>query len=88
MLEIGGKTLIDRQLDLLGSVGVGQIMVVGGYQMEHLKAEGARLATLVSPRATLDFSRAIPISSHAILMNGGGGARRGVTIAESKSEPG
>ncbi len=55
----------------------------------------ALLATLVSPRATLDFSRAILISfrailisSHAIVMDGGGGARRGVTIAESKSEPG
>lgn len=43
MLEIGGKPLIDRQLDLLRSVGVRDIVVIGGYRMERLKAAGARI---------------------------------------------
>jgi phosphoenolpyruvate phosphomutase len=43
MLEIGGKTLIDRQLDLLRSAGVTELYIVGGYLHEKIKADGARI---------------------------------------------
>jgi len=43
MLEIGGKTIIERQMDLLRSAGVTDICVVGGYLHEKIKAEGASL---------------------------------------------
>ncbi len=43
MLEIGGKTLIDRQLDTLRSCGVNDICIVGGFEREKLKADGAHI---------------------------------------------
>ena len=43
MLEIGGKTLIDRQADALRSFGIREIFVVGGYSAEKIKAEGAKI---------------------------------------------
>ena len=48
MLEIGGKTLVDRQADILRSCGVQDIYVVGGYRSEKIRAEGASL--LENPR--------------------------------------
>ncbi len=43
MVEIGGKTLLERQMDLLHSAGITDISVVGGHRHERIKAEGARL---------------------------------------------
>ncbi len=43
MLEIGGKTLIDRQMDSLRSCGVQDILVMGGYSSEKIKLDGAKL---------------------------------------------
>ncbi len=43
MVDIGGKTLLDRQMDLLHSVGITDISVVGGHRYDQIKAEGARL---------------------------------------------
>ncbi len=43
MLEMGGKTLLDRQMELLRSVGAADIHVVGGYLHERIKAEGAHV---------------------------------------------
>lgn len=43
MVDIGGKTLLERQMDLLHSAGITDISVVGGYRYERIKAEGARL---------------------------------------------
>ena len=43
MLEIGGKTLLDRQLDALRSAGVTDVTVVGGHQVDKIKADGAEL---------------------------------------------
>lgn len=43
MLEIGGKTLVDHQMDNLRSCGIQDILVVGGYASEKIKLEGAKL---------------------------------------------
>lgn len=43
MLEIGGKTLIDRQMDSLRSCGVQDILVVGGYASDKIRFERAKL---------------------------------------------
>lgn len=43
MIEMGGKTLLDHQADLLRSCGVNDIYVVGGYRSEKIKCEGANL---------------------------------------------
>jgi choline kinase len=43
MLEIGGKTLLDHQLDVLRSVGIRNIHVVVGYQKEKVAAKGIEI---------------------------------------------
>jgi len=43
MVDVGGKTLLERQMDLLHSAGITDISVVGGHRVEQIKAEGARL---------------------------------------------
>lgn len=43
MLEIGGKNLVDRQMDTLRSAGVQDILVVGGYSAQQIKLDGATL---------------------------------------------
>ena len=43
MVEIAGKTLLQRQLDLLHSAGLEEAVVVGGHLYEQIQAEGARL---------------------------------------------
>ncbi len=41
MLPIGGKTLLDHQMDTLRSCGVSDIVVIGGYGGSKLRADGA-----------------------------------------------
>lgn len=43
MLGVGGKTLLERQLSALHSVGIADIVVVGGHLHEKIQAEGARV---------------------------------------------
>lgn len=43
MLEIGGKSLLERQMEVLRSVGVTEIFVVGGHLHDRIRAEGARV---------------------------------------------
>ncbi len=43
MLELGGKTVLERQTDLIRSCGVERIAVVGGYQHDKIKAPGCQL---------------------------------------------
>ncbi len=40
MLEVGGKSLLEHQLDLLRSVGIYDFWVVTGYQQETIQAQG------------------------------------------------
>ena len=70
MLEIGGKPLIDRQLDLLRSIGVRDIVVIGGYRIEQLKAAGARILR--------NAEYAVWHSAHSIML--GSGHMKGKTI--------
>ena len=43
MLPIGGKTLVDRQMDTLRSCGISDILVVGGYLSSSIHLDGAAL---------------------------------------------
>lgn len=43
MLDIGGRTLLDRQIDLLRSAGIGEIFVVGGHLHDRIQAQGAQV---------------------------------------------
>ncbi len=43
MLDLGGKTLVDRQMDTLRSCGVSDILVVGGYAASDIRLDGAKL---------------------------------------------
>lgn len=43
MLDIGGKTLLDRQTDALRSCGVNDITVIGGAHSGKIKAESTRV---------------------------------------------
>lgn len=43
MLNIGGKTLIQRQMEILHAVGASDIVVVGGYQISKIEADGAEI---------------------------------------------
>jgi len=48
MVEIDGVSLIDRQLSILKSEGVEDIVMIGGYKADMLKRKGIRLK--VNPR--------------------------------------
>jgi len=43
MLKIGDKPLVQHQSELLRSGGVNEIAIVGGYQHEKIKVEGAKV---------------------------------------------
>lgn len=45
MVELAGKPLLHRQLEALRSVGIEQILLVGGYRADRLDAKGVELAT-------------------------------------------
>jgi len=47
LLRVGGKTLLDHQLDMLESAGVGDICVVAGYQKQALFRACHRRATVI-----------------------------------------
>ena len=43
MVEIDGISLIDRQLSILKSEGLNNMVMVGGYKIEMLKQHGIKL---------------------------------------------
>ncbi len=43
MAEVGGKALLDRQIDLLSSCGIRDITVVGGYLGDRIRASHGRV---------------------------------------------
>ena len=43
MIEIDGKSLIDRQLSVLGQESIEDIIIIGGYKIEMLEGKGDRL---------------------------------------------
>jgi len=43
MLELGGKTLLERQADLVRFCGVEALTVIGGYQHDKIQASGCKL---------------------------------------------
>lgn len=43
MLDIGGRTLLERQMDLLASASVGEVFVVGGHLHDRIQAQGAQV---------------------------------------------
>ena len=43
MVEIGGVSLIDRQLAILKAEGLADIVMIGGYKADMLKREGIKL---------------------------------------------
>src|SRR5262249_31168638 len=42
MLEVKGRTILDRQVEALGRVGIRDVVVVRGYKKEQVSAPGAR----------------------------------------------
>jgi phosphoenolpyruvate phosphomutase len=44
MLEVRGRTILDRQMDALGRCGVRDVVVVRGYKKEQVTVAGARFA--------------------------------------------
>ena len=43
MVEIDGKSLIDRQISVLEKAGIDEIVLVGGFKIEMLKGKGSRI---------------------------------------------
>ena len=43
MVEIGGVSLIERQLKVLRSEGLNNIVMIGGYKLEMLKKYGTQI---------------------------------------------
>ena len=43
LVEVEGKSLLDRQLEVLESAKLDQIVIVGGYKGDKLKGKGAKL---------------------------------------------
>src|SRR5690606_27319299 len=48
MVELAGRPLLHYQLDAIRSVGIEQILLVGGYRAHKLAAEGVEI--IVNPR--------------------------------------
>jgi L-glutamine-phosphate cytidylyltransferase len=42
LVEVDGKSLLDRQLDILQSEGISDIVIIGGYLADKLKGRGSR----------------------------------------------
>ena len=48
LVEVAGRSLLDRQLDVLGAAGVAPVVVVGGYRAEMLPRPG--IGVRLNPR--------------------------------------
>ena len=45
LVEVAGVSLIDRQISILQSCGIDEVVVIGGYRSEMLEGKGTRLKT-------------------------------------------
>ena len=45
LVEVAGVSLIDRQISILQSCGIDEVVVIGGYRSEMLEGKGTRLRT-------------------------------------------
>ncbi len=52
MLDINGRSLLQRQVEVLSRAGVTDVTVIGGYQADRIQAEGVRLAINPDWRST------------------------------------
>ncbi len=43
MIEIDGKSLIDRQLSVLGNREISEVIIIGGYKIEMLEGKGNKI---------------------------------------------
>jgi choline kinase len=43
LVEVDGRSLLDRQLDVVAARGIGAIVLIGGYRAEMLRGRGAKL---------------------------------------------
>jgi choline kinase len=43
LIELGGRSLLDRQIEVAHAAGVDEVVVVGGYMAERLRRPGLRL---------------------------------------------
>lgn len=48
LVELGGRSLLDRQMDAAAAVGITDVLIVGGYRPEGLARRGARV--ILNPR--------------------------------------
>ncbi len=48
MVELAGKSLLQRQIEVLRSAGINRIVLVGGYHADRLETEGVEL--VINPR--------------------------------------
>lgn len=42
LVEIGGRTILERQIDAYRAAGVGEVVIVRGYQKDRIQVPGAR----------------------------------------------
>ena len=80
LIEVGGRTILDHQLDALFAADVDEVTIVTGYRSEmidaHIAARGNKVSTLLNPRWETSSSiysvwiaRAM-MSGNFVLMNG------------------
>ncbi len=80
LIEVGGRTILDHQLDALFAADVDEVTVVTGYRSEmidaHIAARGSKVSTLLNPQWETSSSiysvwmaRAM-MSGNFVLMNG------------------
>lgn len=71
LLEFGERSLLDWHMDRLKEIGCDHLIVVSGYQREHLDAEVARLGTMhglpTSSRFNPDYTEGSVLSFAASL---------------------
>ena len=48
MVEINGVSLLDRQISIIKSLGIEEIIIIGGYKADNLKSKGSKL--IINPR--------------------------------------
>ena len=53
LLPFGGKTLLQRHIEILGACGVGEIVLVVGHRADLIAAELSRIGTPATPRVRL-----------------------------------
>ena len=48
MVKINGVSLLDRQISIIKSLGIEEIIIIGGYKADNLKSRGSKL--IINPR--------------------------------------